>query len=59
MKQLERRAKRLIWLNPEHRQQWGSGDSDMLEYAPICYEVYQVRNLAQLSGAVDELLAMS
>jgi len=59
MKQLERRAKRLIWLNPERRQQWGSGDSDMLEYEPICDEVYQVRNLAQLSGAVDELLAMS
>jgi uncharacterized protein with von Willebrand factor type A (vWA) domain len=59
VKQLARRAKRLIWLNPENRQQWGSGDSDMLEYETICDEVYQVRNLAQLSGAVDELLAMS
>lgn len=59
MKQLENRAKRLIWLNPEHRQQWGSGDSDMLEYESICDDVYQVRNLAQLSGAVDELLAMN
>ncbi|MGW8319789.1 MAG: vWA domain-containing protein [Candidatus Promineifilaceae bacterium] len=57
MKDLQRRAKRLIWFNPEHRRQWGSGDSDMLDYAPICDEVFQVRNLAQLSAAVDQLLA--
>ncbi|MCI0398209.1 MAG: VWA domain-containing protein [Chloroflexi bacterium] len=57
MKDLERRSKRLIWFNPEHRRQWGSGDSDMLEYAPLCNAVYQVRNLAQLSAAIDEMLA--
>ncbi len=56
LKWMQRRAKRLIWLNPEHRRQWGNGDSDMLDYAPICDSVYQVRNLAQLSLAVDELL---
>jgi uncharacterized protein with von Willebrand factor type A (vWA) domain len=56
MKWLQRRAKRLLWFNPEHRRQWGTGDSDMLEYARICDSVYQVRNLAQLSAAVDELL---
>ncbi|MFN2187273.1 MAG: vWA domain-containing protein, partial [Candidatus Promineifilaceae bacterium] len=57
MKWIQKRAKRLIWLNPEHRQRWGTGDSDMLEYEPICDDVFQVRNLAQLSLAVDHLLA--
>jgi uncharacterized protein len=57
IKDLQRRAKRLIWLNPEQRQQWGTGDSDMLDYAPLCDAVYPVRNLAQLSAAVDTLLA--
>jgi uncharacterized protein with von Willebrand factor type A (vWA) domain len=57
MKNLQRRAKQLIWFNPEHRRQWGTGDSDMLDYEPICDTVYQVRNLAQLSSAVDQLLA--
>ncbi|MGH8245033.1 MAG: VWA domain-containing protein, partial [Gammaproteobacteria bacterium] len=57
MKDLQRRAKRLIWFNPEERRKWGTGDSDMLDYAPICDVVYQVRNLAQLSAAVDQLLA--
>ena len=57
MKQLQRRARHLIWFNPEHPRQWGTGDSDMLEYAPICDSVYVVRNLAQLAAAVDKLMA--
>jgi len=58
MKQLQRRARRLVWLNPEHPRQWGTGDSDMLEYAPICDSVYGVRNLAQLATAVDKLITI-
>jgi len=55
-KELQRRAKRLIWLNPELRQKWGTGDSDMLDYEPYCDAVYSVRNMAQLAAAVDKLL---
>jgi uncharacterized protein with von Willebrand factor type A (vWA) domain len=51
MKDLQRRAKRLIWLNPEHQQQWGQGDSDMWDYVPVCDNVHVVRNLAQLATA--------
>jgi len=50
------RARRVIWLNPEFPRQWGTGDSDMEKYAPICDEVYQVRNLKQLTDAVDGML---
>lgn len=57
VKILQRRARRLIWLNPEAERQWGVGDSDMREYAALCDAVYPVRNLAQLSSAVDKLLA--
>lgn len=57
MKDLQRRARRLIWLNPESQGQWGTGDSDMLDYVPLCDAVYPVRNLAQLSAAIDKLLA--
>ncbi|MCP4420927.1 MAG: VWA domain-containing protein [Chloroflexi bacterium] len=56
MKDLQRRAKRLVWLNPEYQRQWGTGDSDMLEYYPVCDTVNVVRNLAQLATAVDRLL---
>lgn len=57
MKDLQRRARRLVWFNPEHQRKWGTDDSDMLEYAPICDAVYVVNNLAQLSAAIDKLMA--
>ena len=57
LRALQRRAKRLVWLNPEAPAQWGSGDSDMRAYAPLCDAVYPVRNLGQLAAAVDRLLA--
>ncbi len=57
IKDLQRRARRLIWLNPELPSQWGTGDSDMPDYVPIVDAIYSVRNLAQLSAAVDKLLA--
>jgi len=51
-----RRARKLIWMNPEYPAQWGTGDSDMPVYAPLCSDVYQVRNLAQLADAIDRIL---
>jgi hypothetical protein len=29
----------------------------MLAYAPLCTEMYQVRNLTQLTDAIDRILA--
>jgi uncharacterized protein with von Willebrand factor type A (vWA) domain len=53
---MARRANKTIWINPEHRRLWGTGDSDMLEYAPNCDYVLRVNTLAELSRAVDRLL---
>lgn len=55
-KQLARRSRRTLWLNPEMPMLWGSGDSDMLEYAPLCDVVLQVSTLSELTAAVDQLL---
>jgi len=54
---LRRRSRRLIWFNPEPPTQWGTGDSDMQNYAPISSGVFQVRNLAQLVDAIDKIMA--
>ena len=35
---------------------WGTGDSDMLKYAPLCQRTFQVSNLSQLAEAIDHLL---
>lgn len=54
---MERRARRVVWMTPEYEAQWGTGDSDMLEYLPLCSEIYQVRNLEQLTHAIDQMLS--
>lgn len=56
MKELQRRARKLVWLCSEEPRIWGTDDSDMLDYAPVCDDVYPVRNLAQLATAVDKLM---
>ncbi len=53
---IARRSRNTIWLNPEPVGLWGTGDSDMLKYAPYCGRIFQVSNLAQLAAAVDQLL---
>ena len=56
MEHIQRRSKRIIWLNPEHPRQWGSGDSDMPAYLPYTHAVHRVSTLAELTTAVDRLL---
>jgi len=55
--QMSRRATRTVWLNPEPPVMWGSGDSDMPAYAPLCSSVFKVSTLAELTAAVDHLLS--
>jgi uncharacterized protein with von Willebrand factor type A (vWA) domain len=57
MEQIQRRARRVIWLNPELPGLWGSGDSDMPAYLPYASAVHRVSNLAELTAAVDKLLS--
>ncbi len=52
---IKRRARKVIWFNPEGPRLWGTGDSDMPKYVPLCDAVHQVGNLRQLVGAVDSL----
>ena len=50
------RARRVIWLNPESRRAWGSGDSEMLRYQSACHFSAECNNLKQLERIVDQLL---
>jgi uncharacterized protein with von Willebrand factor type A (vWA) domain len=54
--EMRRRARRVLWFNPEPQYQWGTGDSDMLAYAPLASGVYQVANMAQLVEAIDRIM---
>ncbi|MBK1660366.1 vWA domain-containing protein [Paracraurococcus ruber] len=50
------RAKQVVWLNPEMRTLWGTGDSDMPRYAPHCRVVAVCNTLQHLERVVGELL---
>ena len=54
---MARRARRLLWFNPEPPAMWGTGDSDMLEYAPVSDGIHRVSTLRELAEAVDKILA--
>jgi uncharacterized protein len=53
---IQRRARRLIWFNPESPAEWGTGDSDMHLYSNHADYVFRVRNLRDLAEAVDHIL---
>jgi uncharacterized protein with von Willebrand factor type A (vWA) domain len=53
---LSQRSKRIIWLNPEYRSAWGTGDSDMYRYAPFCNLVTVCNTLRHLERAIADIL---
>lgn len=56
IQRLSLRAKRIIWLNPEYRSAWGTGDSDMFRYKPFCSLVTVCNTLRHLERVVTDLL---
>jgi uncharacterized protein with von Willebrand factor type A (vWA) domain len=53
LKEIQQKAKQLIWLNPESRMTWGVGDSEMPRYAPHCDVAEECRSINQLYKIVD------
>jgi uncharacterized protein with von Willebrand factor type A (vWA) domain len=50
------RCRRLIWLNPEQKKFWGSGDSEMMRYQDHCNEARACGNLNQLIDFIEALV---
>jgi uncharacterized protein with von Willebrand factor type A (vWA) domain len=59
LKEFYDRCKRLIWLNPEPRTIWNTGDSEMRHFAVYCHQVEECGTLAQLERVVSRLLRAS
>ncbi len=53
--EIARKARAVIWLNPEPTSYWDTGDSSMSSYSGACDSVHEVRTLAQLETFVEEL----
>jgi uncharacterized protein with von Willebrand factor type A (vWA) domain len=56
LKEMYDRCKRLIWLNPEPRNSWGVGDSEMRKYSAYCHQVDECNSLMHLERVVGNLL---
>ncbi len=56
LEEIKKRAKEVIWLNPESPVTWGYGDSIMDRYLPHCDVVEEVKNLKQLSKVIDRFV---
>jgi uncharacterized protein with von Willebrand factor type A (vWA) domain len=54
--EMRSRSRRLIWLNPEARQFWYSGDSEMRVFEAVCDEVRPCQNLNQLLEFITSLV---
>ena len=59
VERVAQRAKRIVWLNPEPRSAWGTGDSDMYRYAPYCNLVRVCNTLNDLERVITGLLETS
>lgn len=56
MQSIYQRAKKVIWLNPESRKMWGSGDSEMNRYLSTVHYAAECSSLQHLERIVDQLL---
>ena len=56
LQSIYQRSRQVIWLNPESRRAWGSGDSEMLRYQSACHFSAECNNLRQLERIIDQLL---
>ncbi len=54
--ELQHRARRLYWLNPEPRHEWDTLDSCATEYGNHCTDFFEVSTIRQLIGAVTQIV---
>ena len=55
VKEIQKKARHVYWLNPEPKSYWNTGDSIVGEYGTYTDGVYECRNLRQLEAFVDLL----
>jgi uncharacterized protein with von Willebrand factor type A (vWA) domain len=56
LREIQQKAKQLIWLNPENRLTWGVGDSEMPRYLHYCDVAEECRNISQLYNVIDMIV---
>lgn len=56
LKQVSQKSRQVIWLNPEQKPQWQTGDSIMQTYLPFCHFADVCNSLPDLQRIVSRVL---
>lgn len=56
LRDIYRRARQVIWLNPEGKSLWSMGDAEMDRFAPYCTHAFVCNSLRGLERAVSKML---
>jgi uncharacterized protein len=56
LKKVSQKSRQVIWLNPEQRSQWETGDSEMQTYLPACHFADVCNSLPDLQRIVSRVL---
>jgi uncharacterized protein with von Willebrand factor type A (vWA) domain len=56
LRKIRERARRVLWLNPEPRAFWNSGDSEMRRLGSACDRVDSCRSIQDLERLVSEIM---
>ncbi len=56
LRKIHERARRVLWLNPEPRAFWNSGDSEMRRLGSACDRVDSCRSIQDLERLVSEIM---
>ena len=59
LKTIQEKSKRIIFLNPEPKSLWGTGDSEMLRFVPYMSKSKVCSSLVDLERVVDDMLRLS
>lgn len=56
LREIARKARRVVWITPEAEEAWGVGDSEMLRYRDVVSQVVVVDGLADLEGVAEKII---
>jgi len=56
LKEVSQKSRQVIWLNPEQKTQWQTGDSEMQRYLPACHFADVCNSLPDLQRIVSRVL---
>ena len=59
LKTIQEKSKRILFLNPEPKSVWGTGDSEMIRFVPYCSKSKVCSSLFDLERVVDDMLRSS